>query len=83
MIAVELLVATAAVYGGIGLIGDTIGMRPDWLDGTLAVMQRYFVLQPVLLGLGLLVMVLALWAARHRPLLPAARTGRTEGRTTR
>jgi hypothetical protein len=134
-IAVELLVAAAAVYGGVGLIGDTIGMVPEWLDGTpftswvlpgvlllvvvavpmagaavlelrrsprasaasvvagaaqlgwigaqLAVMQRYFFLQPVLLGLGLLVMVLALWAARHRPLLPSAPAGRADGRTTR
>lgn len=126
-IALELLVAAAALYGGIGLAWDlvadnAIGMSQEWLDGTpftswvlpgvfllavvavptgaaavlelrrspwagaasvvagaaqvgwiavqLAVMQRYFVLQPVMIGAGLAVMALALWASRHRPLVP-------------
>ena len=126
-IALELLVAAAAIYGGLGLVWDlvadnAIGMRQDWLEGTpftswvlpgvfllavvavpmgaaavlelrrspwasaasvvaggaqvgwiavqLAVMQRYFVLQPVMIGAGLAVLALALWASRHRPLAP-------------
>lgn len=126
-IVLELLVAMAALYGGVGLVWDlvgdnAIGMTQDWLAGTpftswvlpgvfllavvavpmgaaaalelrrspwaaaasvvagaaqigwiavqLAVMQRYFVLQPVMIGAGLAVLALALWAARHRPLVP-------------
>lgn len=129
-IALELVVAVLAAYGGIGLMWDlvsdnAIGMLPIWLEGTpftswvlpglfllavvalpmgtaallelrrspwasaasvvagaaqigwiaaqLAIMQRYFFLQPIMLGAGLAVLALALWAARHRPLVPTAR----------
>ncbi len=35
LIALEVLVAVGAVFGGIGLIADNaIGMLPEWLDGT-------------------------------------------------
>lgn len=35
LIIVESLIAIGAVYGGIGLIaGNSIGMLPEWLDGT-------------------------------------------------
>ncbi len=34
LIAVEVFVAGGAVFGGIGLIADTLGMQPDWLSGT-------------------------------------------------
>jgi hypothetical protein len=44
-----------------------------WIAVQLAVMQRYFVPQPVMIGAGLAVMALALWVARHRPLVPTTR----------
>ena len=34
LIAVEMFVAGGAVFGGIGLIANTLGMQPDWLSGT-------------------------------------------------
>lgn len=34
LIAVEVFVAGGAVFGGIGLIADTLGMQADWLSGT-------------------------------------------------
>ncbi len=35
LIAAELFVAVGALYGGVGLIADnSIGMLPEWLDGT-------------------------------------------------
>ena len=34
LIAVEVFVAVGAVFGGIGLITDTLGMQSDWLSGT-------------------------------------------------
>jgi hypothetical protein len=35
LIAVEAVIAFGAVYGGVGLIADnSIGMLPQWLDGT-------------------------------------------------
>jgi hypothetical protein len=42
-----------------------------WIGAQLAVMQRYHVLQPVMLGCGLLVMLLTLWEHRDVPLLRA------------
>ncbi|MFI7587403.1 hypothetical protein ACIB24_10045 [Spongisporangium articulatum] len=125
--AIELLVAAAAVYGGVGLAWDNrLGMLDSWLAGSpfhswlwpgvllllvvaapmtvaavlelraspwaapaslaaggaqvawiaaqLYVFQLYHVLQPVMLGFGLLVMALALWAHRTEPALgPVAR----------
>lgn len=124
VIALEALTATAAAYGGFGLIwDDVVGMPDDWLVGTpfrswalpglllllvvglptavamvlelrrsdwagaasvvagaaligwiaaeLLVMQKYAVLQPVMLLVGLAVLILALWDRRHRPLLPS------------
>jgi hypothetical protein len=126
LVALELLIAAAAVGGGAGLMWDDAIQMPDsWLDGTpftswllpgvflllvvaapmtlaavlelrrsawaavasvlagaaevgwigaeLFVMQKYNVLQPVMLVLGLVVMLVALWAHRHVPLLPALR----------
>lgn len=116
-------VTVAAVYGGIGLIRDTLGMGQDWLDTTpfdswvwpgvallttvalpqfvllllsltgsrwaipagylmgagligwivvqVLVMQRYFVLQPVVVSFGLIEVALAALWARH-----ARRAGR-------
>jgi hypothetical protein len=119
VIALELLVAAAAVYGGVGLVRDNaIGMPAGWLDGSpftswvlpgalllavvavpmvaaavlellrapaaavasvlagavqiawiaaqLAIMQRYDVLQPVTIGVGLAVLLLALWPRRRQ-----------------
>jgi hypothetical protein len=127
-ISVELLVAGAAAYGGIGLIWDNkIGMLDEWLDGTpftswtlpglllllvvaipmlvaaalearrspwaaaasvaagsaqvgwigaqLLIMQRYNVQQPIMLGCGLLVVLLTLFAHRDAPLNPRIATG--------
>jgi len=34
LIAVEMFVAGGAVFGGIGLIADSLGMQADWLSGT-------------------------------------------------
>ncbi|MGS0688885.1 hypothetical protein ACVBEQ_27670 [Nakamurella sp. GG22] len=35
LVGVEVFVAVGAVYGGVGLIADnSIGMLPEWLDGT-------------------------------------------------
>ena len=53
---------TASVVAGAALIG--------WIAGELLVMQKYAVLQPVMLLVGLAVLMLALWDWRHRPLLP-------------
>lgn len=57
--------AAASVVAGAAQVG--------WIAVQLAVMQRYFVLQPVMIGAGLVVLALALWAARHRPLVPTTR----------
>jgi len=117
LVGLELLVAAAAVYGGVGLAaGNLIGMPADWLAGTpftswlwpgvflllvvalpmgvaavlelrrapaaaavsivagagqvgwiavqLLVMQRYHVLQPVMMLAGLAVLVVAVWEHR-------------------
>lgn len=122
VIALELLTAISAVYGGIGLISNNFIRMPDeWLQGTpftswvlpgvflllvvaapmgiasalelrssscapigseiagaalvgwigieLLLMHRYNVLQPVMLGVGLAVLLLASWAHRGQPLL--------------
>jgi hypothetical protein len=41
-----------------------------WIGAQLLIMQRYNVLQPVMLGFGLAVVLLAIWAHRDQPLLP-------------
>lgn len=56
--------AAASVVAGAAQVG--------WIAVQLAVMQRYFVLQPVMIFAGLAVLALALWGARHRPLVPTA-----------
>jgi hypothetical protein len=38
-----------------------------WIGAELLIMQRYNVLQPVMLGLGLAVLILAVWAYRALP----------------
>lgn len=122
---VELAIAAAAVYGGVGLMADAIGMSDDWLSGTpfrswvlpgvllilvvavpmtvaavlelrrspwagiasvtagaaqigciaaqLLIMQRYHVLQPVMMTVGLLVVLAALAVHRREQLWPAGR----------
>jgi hypothetical protein len=126
LVAVELIIAANAVYGGIGLIRDGMGMPDEWLEPTpfaswrwpgvflllviaipmagaavleiarsrwayaaslaaalaqvgwilvqVAVLRRYFFLQPVLLGAGLLVAALALWTHRDQRLLSGRAT---------
>lgn len=122
LVTVEVLVAAAAVFGGVGLIADNaIGMLPEWLAETpfaswtwpgvflllvvalpmtvaamaetagsrfayaaslgaaaaqvgwivvqWLVMQRYFFLQPIMLGAGLLVGVLAWLTHRDAPVV--------------
>jgi hypothetical protein len=123
LIGVEALIGANAVYGGVGLMRDGMGMPSEWLDRTpfeswrlpgvfllvvialpmfgataaeilrsrwaylasviaavcqlgwilaqVAVLQRYFFLQPVLFGAGLLVGLLAWWSHRGERLLPA------------
>ena len=122
LIALEVLVAVNAIYGGIGLMRNGMGMPNDWLERTpfsswlwpgvflllviavpmtaaaalemgrsrlaylasmtaaacqigwiiaqVALLQRYFFLQPVLLGAGLLIGGLALWSHRGHRLFP-------------
>ena len=41
-----------------------------WICVELLIMQEFNVLQPVMCGLGLVVLLLAVWSRRHRPLLP-------------
>jgi hypothetical protein len=57
--------AVASVLAGAAEVG--------WIAAELFVMQKYNVLQPVMLALGLAVMLLALWAHRAVPLLARAR----------
>jgi hypothetical protein len=54
--------AVASVVAGAAQIG--------WIGAQLVIMQRYNFLQPVMLGFGLAVLLLAVWACRHRPLAP-------------
>ncbi|HEU4348122.1 MAG TPA: hypothetical protein VFR35_10070 [Actinoplanes sp.] len=127
LIAIEVIVGTNAVYGGIGLIAGGLGMPAEWLAGTpfdswvlpgvfllavvaapmlvaatgelgnqrwaftasvaagalqvgwilaqLAIIQRYFFLQPAMLGAGVLVVALAWFVHRdqaHHAPAPAA-----------
>jgi hypothetical protein len=53
---------TASVLAGSAQIG--------WIGAQLLVMQRYHVLQPIMLGFGLLVVLMALWTHRRTPLGP-------------
>jgi hypothetical protein len=46
-----------------------------WIAAELLLLQKYDVLQPVMLGAGLLVLLLAVWTSRHRPLVPEGRAG--------
>ena len=55
----------ASVVAGAALIG--------WIAVELLVMQKFNVLQPVMLLVGLAVLMLALWDWRHRPLLLSRR----------
>jgi hypothetical protein len=116
LIGVEALIGANAIYGGIGLIRDGMGMPAEWLDWTpfgswalpgvfllavigvpmfsaaaaeilrspwaylasltaaacqlgwiiaqVAILQRYFFLQPVLFAAGLVVGGLAVWSHR-------------------
>ena len=120
LIAIEVLVAVNAIFGGIGLVRNGMGMPDEWLERTpfsswlwpgiflllviavpmsaaaaleiarsqraylasmvaaagqigwiivqIAVIQRFFFLQPVLLGAGLLIGALALWSHRGQRL---------------
>jgi hypothetical protein len=122
LIGVELLIGANAVYGGIGLMVNGMGMPMEWLDGTpfeswllpgvfllliiavpmvaaavaelvrspwaylvslaagllqigwivgqVAILQRYFFLQPMLLAAGVAISALAWWSHRGQTLLP-------------
>lgn len=52
----------ASVTAGASSIG--------WIAAELAVMQKYNLLQPVVLGLGVAIVLLALWTGRDEPLRP-------------
>ena len=41
-----------------------------WIGAELFVMQRYNVLQPVMLAFGLVIMLVAVWSGRHRAMFP-------------
>jgi hypothetical protein len=123
LIGTETVIGANAVYGGVGLIRDGLGMPSEWLEPTpfgswvlpgvfllaviaapmfaaavlesvqsrwayagsmfaaacqlgwiiaqVVIIQRYFFLQPVLFGAGLLVGALAMWAHRGGRLFPA------------
>jgi hypothetical protein len=120
-VALELVIAANAIYGGVGLVRDGMGLPVEWLAPTpfdtwlwpglflmvviavpmtvaagleiirsqwafaasmvaaaaqvgwivvqLALLRRYFFLQPVLFGAGLLVAALALWSHRGERLV--------------
>jgi hypothetical protein len=57
--------AVASVTAGAAQVG--------WIAAQLAIMQRYNVLQPVMMVLGLLVVLLAVAARRREPLWPVGR----------
>lgn len=57
--------AVASVTAGSAQIG--------WIAAELLIMQKYNVLQPVMMLLGLLVVLLAIAVRRHEPLWPAHR----------
>jgi hypothetical protein len=48
-------------------------LEVGWITAELFVLEKYNVLQPVMLGLGLAVMLIALWVYRTVPLLPRTR----------
>jgi hypothetical protein len=54
---------------GRGRVGDRRRRQVGWIGAQLTIMQKYNFLQPVLLGFGLVVLLLALWARRHEPLV--------------
>jgi hypothetical protein len=124
LVATEVVVGVNAVYGGVGLIRDGMGMPTDWLAGTpfgnwllpglflllvvaipmlaaafgefrgrpwayrssvlaaglllgwivmqVALLQRFFFLQPVLFAAGLLVGGLAIWLHHEESLFAAS-----------
>jgi hypothetical protein len=45
-----------------------------WIAAELVIFQRYNVLQPLILGLGIAMQALAAWAHRNQPLLPLSAT---------
>lgn len=55
-------------------------LQVGWILAQLAILQRYFFLQPVMAGAGLLVIGLAWWAHRSEPLLALSRAGRHRAR---
>jgi hypothetical protein len=57
--------AAVSVAAGAALIG--------WIGVELLVFQRYNVLQPAMLGVGLAVLLLTTWAHRREAMLPAER----------
>ena len=57
--------AVASVTAGAAQVG--------WIAAQLAIMQRYFVLQPVMIALGLLIILVAIAAHRRVPLWPLVR----------
>lgn len=56
----------ASVVAGAALIA--------WIAAELLIMQKYNVLQPVMILCGLVVLLLGVWAHRDRPLVPDRRT---------
>lgn len=63
---------TASLAAGVLQVG--------WILVQLAILQRYFFLQPVMAGAGLLVLVLAWWAHRGEPVIALSRAGRHRAR---
>jgi hypothetical protein len=63
----------ASIVAGAAQIG--------WIAAQLLVLQKYDSLQPVMLGIGLLVLLLGVWSQRARPLLPGGMG--TDGREVR
>jgi len=46
------------------------GAQIGWIGAQLLVMQRYNVQQPMMLGFGLFILLLSVWARRDHPLMP-------------
>ncbi|MGD9988517.1 hypothetical protein [Pseudonocardia sp.] len=72
MAAAATLELRRSVWAAVGSVAAGAA-QVGWIAAELLIMQRYNVLQPVMMLLGLLVVLLALVVRRHEPLWPTPR----------